>query len=197
MAWARALRSLPLGVTVILFAESIRTVFAAALDLDRTPEPAMLCQVLEPEGIDLGSHWRESRAIRGGWVCERGGRGDGKHGLSYRVLGSGPNKIDRLILTLDLGDHPGPENTRVMLARAGERVAAVLGIRLSPQLISRIEAEPISPRADWRATAADSGRRLIHDERQGWVRVRLAAEQSTQAALILSFDNPNASGLWR
>lgn len=201
MGSVRTLRTLlPRAAVILLTVAGPDVLAATVLDLDRAPDPAALCRALALEGMDLGSLWQESRAIRGGWVCARADGTDGSegvNGLSYRVLGSGPNKIDRLILRLDLGDALGAQDARVTLARAGERLAAALGMKLSPQLMGRIEAERLSSRADWRPTAADSGRRLVFEERQGWTRIRLSAEQSTQAALILSFDNPNASGLWR
>lgn len=205
MRRAYRVRQVVIGKIGLVFGAILIQPAVAAVDLDRVPEPAVICQALRDDGIGLSATWRESRAIRGGWVCDPAsasltvGTADGQgrmSRLSFRVLGSRPNKIDRIILQLDFGAFPRAPEPRDALIEMGERIATVLGFKLPAAASARIRGESVMPRADWSPMPSDSGRRVVYEERQGWVRIRVAVEQSSEAALILSFENPNASNLW-
>ncbi|HEX6978368.1 MAG TPA: DUF6030 family protein [Alphaproteobacteria bacterium] len=177
---------------------------ASPVDLDRVEEPAALCHVLRPLGLDAGVTWRRSAAIPGAWSCSMpratrdigGETNERAERLEYAVLGSGSDRIDRIVVRLDINDRAGTKEGRALLASAANMVADALGIKLPPKIDALIATHMVAPRPDWRPSPEDPGRQVLHEERRGWIRVRFEAETSRVAALIVSFVNPNASGVW-
>lgn len=176
------------------------------VDLSRMPDPAELCRALTPLGLDPGPDWRESKVTRGGWICSRA-RGMRKIGppgpegypsdISYMVYGSGPARVDRILLEFTLRNPAAAAEGQALLQAAAQGVASTLEIKLSPVLTALLVEQPIIARPDWRPSPGDTGRHLVHEERQGWVRIRLEAERTRIGALILSFVSPDASEVWK
>jgi hypothetical protein len=178
---------------------------ARPLDFDRVSDPAVLCRALASYGLDGGNIWQESTTRRGGWSCERNGaiRGCGKAGTSepagdiaYYVFGSGPGKIDRVVLhlTMEGGDS---ESCRAQLRELADALSIVIGITLPAKIADLIATVSLAGEpASGAATGRNASRRILHEERKGWVRVRLTAEDSRLRVLLVTFANPNASRVW-
>lgn len=178
---------------------------ARPLDFDRVPDPAVLCRALASYGLDGGNIWQESTVRRGGWSCERNGatRECGRVGtseapgdLAYYVFGSGPGKIDRVVLklTMEAGDS---DSCRAQLRALADELSGLIGITFPAKIAEliatvRLAGEP----ASGAVTGRIASRQVLHEERQGWVRVRLTAEDSRLRVLIVTFANPNASRVW-
>lgn len=195
------MRALGWAVAVALAAWSDAD--GAPISLGYVEDPGALCAALRDFDLDGGA-WVESAAVTGGWHCARiaptvaiGRPGsDGRPTtLTYSARG-GPDSIDRLMLQLDLNNPATADEGRAVLLRAAAAVAGQLQVRLPPRISTLIVSHPLAPRPDWRPTTDDPGRRTLHEERQGWVRVRLQAEETRLAALVLTFANPEPSGAW-
>jgi Family of unknown function (DUF6030) len=191
-----------LGLVAALSASSLCA--AEPIDFDRARDPAALCSALAPLGLDAGSAWQESAARQGGWSCERNGavrecdredaaRAQGE--LAYFVFGSGRRKIDRAVLQLTLSAE-AEAACRALLQEAAATLSEAIGIKLPVKIARMITngrniGEPASG-----GPSARAGRVLLHQERQGWVRVRLTTEDAWRTVLTVSFVNPNASRVW-
>ncbi len=178
---------------------------ARPLDLDHVQRPATLCRALAPYGLDAGNVWRESASRRGGWSCERNGaiRECGRVGaadppgsLAYYVFGSGPRKVDRAILQLTM--HAADSDLcRAQLRKLAGALSGVIGIMPSARIAELISTwRAAGEAASGAVTGRGIDRRALHEERQGWVHVRLTGEDSRLTVLTVSFVNPNASRVW-
>lgn len=198
----RLLSSLIIGIGLFC---AVGSRGAAPVDLSHMPDPAELCQALIPLGLNPGREWRQSEVTRGGWVCSRaravrevGAPGsEGSSDLTYVVYGSGPTRVDRVVLQFTSRNPAAAIEGHKLLQRAATGVADTLAIKLSPALTSLLVEQPVVAQPDWRPSPGDTGRHLLHEERQGWVRIRLEAERTRIGALVLSFVNPDASGVWK
>jgi hypothetical protein len=82
------------------------------------------------------------------------------------------------------------------LREAAAGLSGAIGVRL-PAKIEELVLRPRKPGEPLSGAGDRSGQRLVlHEERQGWVRVRLTAEEARLTVLTVTFANPNASGVW-
>jgi hypothetical protein len=167
---------------------------------DAMRQPSALCSLLRPVGINLGG-WRTSRAASGGWVCGDTGRwvdigAPGLAGnptnLTYFTFGSGPARLDRLVLKLNIFNQATEREGKDRLVRASELIAAHFGIELPSGFAGAVGRE----RSRMLREPPTGPRRLVLSSTQRDLVVELGVEQSRITTIVVVFRSQHESGIW-
>jgi hypothetical protein len=116
--------------------------------------------------------------------------------LSFFGYGSGPRKLDRVTLKLNLNNPATADEGKRRLMRAVSALAAEMGMEIPAGFQNAINAERGRLLREPPPSSSRDARRTLMESAQGRMVLQLQVEQSRLTAIVVHFRNQEASNLW-
>jgi hypothetical protein len=116
--------------------------------------------------------------------------------LSFFGYGSGPNKLDRVTLKLNLNNLATADEGKRRLMRAVSALAAEMAMEVPASFQAAVNAHRGRMLREPPAASSPDARRTIMESAQGRMVLQLLVEQSRLSAIVVHFRNRDASDLW-